>query len=74
MANGGVDLDACSFAEGDAPDIWCSGPAVPAAGLNLSQFVHGGHLRLTVRYDRSRFDAAGAGAFTDCYVAALTGR
>jgi NRPS condensation-like uncharacterized protein len=73
ISNGGRVADPPRFAPDHEPEAWVSQPAVPAVGLAMGVFSLGAALRITVRYRRERFDAAGAAAFTDAFIAVLTG-
>jgi NRPS condensation-like uncharacterized protein len=74
LSNCGVVADPPRFEHGHEPEVWFSPPTVPAVGLAMGVVTVGSTVRIALRYRRERFDAAGAGAFVDTYLDALTDR
>ncbi len=72
ISNVGVIADVPRFADDHQPTVWVSTPAMPEVGFAIALFTIGDQLQLNVRYRREQFDASGAAAFVDGFLATLT--
>jgi len=72
ISNAGVLTDPPRLVEDAQSLSWIVTPAMPAAGLTIGTTVVGDDLQFNACYRRERFDAPGANAFIDAFIATLT--